>query len=217
MANQPPPLAPGLRLLKALLWVGSLVVPATTGCAMCQEAPDTGYEHLNVDLSEHLARVGLGPGDLFEVRVYGEKDLSGIHRVSPTGDIDVPLVGRVTVEGRTPGEIAEMLKQRLQTGYIREAFVSVYVQEYNSKKILVLGEVQKPGTFPYSSKMNVVEAIALAGGFKASANSNYVVVTRRLDGEETRIPVPVQKISEGLAANLDLQAGDIVFVPNTLL
>ena len=101
--------------------------------------------------------------------------------------------------------------------HLREPHVSVYVQEYNSKKIFVLGQVTKAGTFPYSGGMNVVEAITLAGGFRNTANPDYVVVTRRTAEGEKRIPVPVEKISKGLASNLELQAGDIVYVPDKLL
>jgi protein involved in polysaccharide export with SLBB domain len=180
-------------------------------------APTTGYEHLNDEIEAQLAEVGLGSGDVFEVRVYGEKELSGVHRISPDGAIDFPLVGRVAVAGKSPDQIGEALAGRLRDGYLKDPFVSVYVQEYNSKKIFVLGDVAKPGTFPYRGGMNVVEAITLAGGFKNTANANYVVVTRKTaDGERT-IPVPVEKISKGLAANLELQAGDIVFVPDKLL
>ncbi len=192
------------------------VLAATlSGCA--PSAPSTGYEHLNDDISEAMAKVGLGSEDVFEVRVYGEEQLSGTYRVSSDGAIEFPLVGRVVVEGYTPGEIAEVIRGRLQAQFIREPYVSVLVKEYNSKKIFVLGEVNKPGTFAYSPGMNVVEAITLAGGFNLMANADYVVVTRKVDGKEKTIPVPVEKISKGLAANLTLQAGDIVFVADTLL
>ena len=202
---------------KLLIWLIAANAALSGGCTACATAPSTGYEHLNDEISEGLAKVGLGPGDVFEVRVYGEKELSGIYRVSPSGEIHFPLIGSVRVEGQTPGEVADEVRNRLQGGFIRDPFVSVYVKEYNSQKIFVLGEVQKPGTFPYAGGMNVVEAITLAGGFKASANPNFVVVTRKVNGQEQRIPVPVEKISEGLAANLSLKAGDIIFVPDTLL
>jgi polysaccharide export outer membrane protein len=121
------------------------------------------------------------------------------------------------VAGKTPSEIASAIERALQEGYLREPYVSVYVKEYNSKKIFVLGMVRKPGTFPFQGGMNVVEAVTLAGGFTETANANFVVVTRKKDGAEIRIPVPVEKISKGLAANLELQAGDIVFIPDRLL
>lgn len=164
-----------------------------------------------------MSRVGLGSGDVFQVAVYGEERLSGLHRVSPKGTIDFPLVGRVVVVGLSPGQIAKVLEQSLRDGYLRDPYVSVYVKEYNSKKVFVLGQVKRAGTFPFTTGMNIVEAVSLAGGFTNSANANFVVVTREIDGEETRIPVPVEMISEGRAANLVLQAGDIVYVPDRLL
>lgn len=200
----------------ALGWIA--IGTASSILAACPpQAPTTGYEHLNDEITEHLSRVGLGAGDVFEVKVYGEDQLSGTHRISPEGEIDFPLVGRLGVVDLTPGQVAEEIRVRLQAGYLKEPFVSVFVREYNSKKIFVLGQVQKPGTFPYAAGMNIVEAITLAGGFHASANPNYVVVTRKQAGKETRIPVPVEKISEGLAQNLALQPGDIVYVPDRLL
>jgi protein involved in polysaccharide export with SLBB domain len=183
----------------------------------CKTASTVEYKHAKVDLEEHLKQVGLGPGDVFELRVYGEKELTGVHRISPEGQVDVPLIGRIDAEGLTPGDIGKVISNKLREGYIRDPFVSIYVKEYNSKKIFVLGEVAKPGTFPFKNNMTVVEAITLAGGFKSSANQNYVVVTRKIEGKEQRIEVPVQKITEGLATNLALNAGDIVFVHDRLL
>ena len=117
----------------------------------------------------------------------------------------------------TSREIADVLTKRLKDGYLVAPSVSVYVKEYNSRKVFVLGQVKNPGTFPYAAEMNVVEAVALAGGFSATANRDFVVVTREVNGQETRIPVPVGKISKGLASNLELQSGDIIYVSDTLL
>lgn len=205
----------GVGLLAALLLAVCALAVLGTACA--PSAPSTGYEHLNEPISEAMAKVALGSEDVFEVRVYGEPQLSAEFRVSSNGEIDFPLVGRVPVDGKTPGEIAELIRAALQNGFIRDPYVSVLVKEYNSKKIFVLGEVNKPGTFPYSTGMNVVEAVTLAGGFALTANPDYVVVTRKVDGKEMRIPVPVEKISKGLAVNLSLKAGDIIFVADTLL
>lgn len=182
------------------------------GCESCQSAPDD-YGDINREVSEGLARVGLGPGDVFEVSVYGEPKLSGVHRIAPDGAIHFPLVKRVVVENMNPSEIAEELQNRLRDGFLRDPSVSVLVKEYNSKKIFVLGQVGKPGTFPFTANMNIVEAIALAGGLKETALDNYVIVTR---GEQ-RIPVPVGRITEGKASNLNLKPGDIIFVPDKLL
>ena len=201
-------------------WKGAtLCVVAWMGVVACAPtAPTTGYAHLNAEIKQQLKSVGLGPGDVFEVRVYGEKGLSGVHRMANDGSIDFPLIGRIEAGGMTPRAIGELLTQRLRDDKILVSpSVSVYVMEYNSRKIFVLGQVKTPGTFPYSNGMNVVEAVALAGGFSPTANPNFVVVTRDVDGHETRIPVPVGKISKGLAVNLELQSGDIIYVSDTML
>lgn len=190
---------------------------ASAGCASCEEAPTTGYAHLNDAIKAEMAKVGLGPGDVFEVTVYGEANLTRTLRVSPEGDVHFPLIDLIHVAGMTTTEIEELIRTKLQDGFIREPSVTVFVKEYNSKKVFVLGEVDRPGTFPYTAGMNIVEAISLAGGFKASANTNYVVVTRHGPDGDQRIPIPVEKITEGLATNFSLLPGDIVYVPDTLL
>ena len=110
----------------------------------------------------------LGPGDVFEVRVYGEEDLSGEYRVSSDGNINFPLVGKLGVDGKTATEISDEISARL-TKFIKDPSVSVFVKEYQSKKVYVYGRVQKAGTFPYEDGMNIIQAITLAGA--ASTNS----------------------------------------------
>lgn len=195
----------------------ALGIALTGGVSCAPTASTTGYAHLNGKIQDQLKNVGLGSGDVFEVRVYGEPTLTGLYRVAEDGSIDFPLVGRLDVSDLTSREISEVLTERLKAGYLVSPSVSVYVKEYNSRKIFVLGQVNTPGTFPFEVEMNVVEAVALAGGFAPTANHDFVVVTRKVNGEETRIPVPVGLISKGLAANLELQSGDIVYVSDTLL
>lgn len=195
----------------------TLLALAVATLGGCPQVADSDYQDVDVDVAGHLRQVGLGPGDVFEVRVFGEETLTGPHTISPDGMIRFPLVGVLKVDGLTPDAVAETISQRLADGYLRDPHVSVYVKEYNSKKVYVLGQVKKPGRLAYTSGMNIVEAIALAGDFSGGANQNYVVVTRTIDGNEQRIPVPVEKIAEGRAANFTLQPGDIVFVPDKLL
>lgn len=158
----------------------------------------------------------LGQDDVFEVRVYQEPDLSGVYRVSSEGTIIFPLIGSVEVENKTPFEIAAEIQTRLEADYLRRAFVSIFVKEFNSKKIFIFGEVQKPGTFRYEENMTIIQAITLAGGFTRTAAKNSVNVTRLVNGSETRLIVAVENIWKGREENLRLRPGDIVFVPETL-
>jgi polysaccharide export outer membrane protein len=156
----------------------------------------------------------LGPGDMVEVRVFQEPDHSGIWRVSPEGTIDYPLCGKVELVGRTSSTAADSLRECLAR-YLRRPQVSVLIREYNSKKIFVFGEVQKPGTFPYEGEMSIIQAITLAGGFTKLASQNNTNVTRLVDGQERKIRVPVEDIGVGREKNFLLQPGDIVFVPES--
>jgi protein involved in polysaccharide export with SLBB domain len=158
----------------------------------------------------------LGAGDLLEVRVFEEADLSGPYRVSPGGTIDFPLCGKLRVEGLNGSSAADLITRCLGEKYLKRPQVSVLVREYNSKKIFVFGEVQKPGTFPYDEEMSVIQAITVAGGFGKMASKNDVAVTRIIDGKETKIRVRVADIGTGREKNLKLQPGDIVFVPESL-
>jgi len=158
----------------------------------------------------------LGPGDVFEVRVFQEPELSGVYQVGPQGDVIFPLCKRVGVAGMDANAAAEAIRGCLAKGFMRDPQVSVLVKEYNSKKVFVFGEVQKPGTFPFEDGMSVVQAVTVAGGFTKTAAQNSTTVTRRVGGTETKIKVNVQDIALGKAPNFTLEPGDIVYVPESL-
>lgn len=162
-----------------------------------------------------VAAQTLGSGDVFEVRVVGEPDLSGAYRVSSDGSVAFPFCGRVHVGEKTAPETAEALTTCLAQGYIKNPQVTVFIKERNSKKVFVFGEVKKPGTFAFEDGMNVVQAITLAEGFDKLAAPNSVVVTRIVDGKERRFKVAVDDIGTGKQENFLLQPGDIVYVPES--
>lgn len=160
----------------------------------------------------------LGADDVFEVRVFGEDDLTGAYRVAYDGTIDFPLVGRLAVAGRTPPQVAELLASRLREGqFLLHPQVSVLVKEYNSRRISVFGQVQRPGTFPFQDSMDIVHAITLAGGFTQLADENATTVTRRRGDRERRFRIPVRAIGQGRAASFYLEPGDTVYVPENPL
>jgi protein involved in polysaccharide export with SLBB domain len=158
----------------------------------------------------------LGPGDVIEARIYQEPELSGVYQVGPEGDVIFPLCKRVVVAGLTPNGAADKLRECLRAGFMKDPQVSILVKEYNSKKVFVFGEVQKPGTFTYEEGMSIVQAVTLAGGFTKSAAQNKTSVTRRVRGQEVKVRVTVQDIALGKAPNFTLEPGDIVYVPESL-
>ncbi len=158
----------------------------------------------------------LGAGDVIEVRVYQEPELSGVYQIGREGDVMFPLCKKVVIGGLSANGAAEKLRACLSEGFMRDPQVSVLVKEYNSKKVFVFGEVQKPGTFPYEDGMSVVQAVTIAGGFTKTAAQNSTSVTRRVKGQEVKLKVNVHDIALGKAPNFTLEPGDIVYVPESL-
>lgn len=169
------------------------------------------------DLTQLQSSAAMGPGDVVEVRVYQEKELSGLYRLGAEGTIRVPLVGQIEAGGKSPNTLATELTQRLKDGFIRDPQVSVLIKEFNSKKVVVVGNVRKPGTFRFEDDMTIVQAISLAGGLTQLAEKNGLVLTRIVDGDEKKFVVPFESIGLGRAPNVMLQPGDIVFVPESWL
>lgn len=189
-----------------------LLIAALAGTAGCSDPPPSRYPTQEV----HVEDTTLGPGDVFEIRVFRQEDMTGTYSVSAEGSISFPLVGVVQVEGKTPADIEAELRDRLADGYLRDPQVSVLVKEYKSKKISVFGQVRKPGTLAYVEGMTVIDALAQAGGFTDMARKNAVTVTRKSGDTKTNYTVPVEDIGTGKADNFYVRPGDVVFVPRRL-
>lgn len=166
----------------------------------------------------------IGPQDILKVAVYGHEDLSQIVVVQPDGTLSFPLVGRVTAAGLTPKDLEDRLSKALAEGFIRNPQVSVVVQEYRSKVVFVVGEVTRPGSYPLSGNLSVVELLARAGPMTPLAGSEVVVVRPAAaaagpvlpgtPGVSEVINVDMRDIQSGdLEKNLRLRPNDTVFVP----
>jgi protein involved in polysaccharide export with SLBB domain len=118
----------------------------------------------------------LGTGDKIRVIVYGEDDLSGEFQVDGSGTVRLPLIGQVNAAGRTVRDFEGDVTAKLADGYLRSPRVSVEVTNY--RPFFILGEVNKPGEYPYVNGMNVVTAVALAGGYTYRADESDVYVRR---------------------------------------
>jgi protein involved in polysaccharide export with SLBB domain len=170
---------------------------------------------IDVPLPSNTANATLAAGDVFEVRVFEETDLSGAYRIDPTGSIDFPLVGRVEVSGHLPSEIEDILTKKLAR-YVRKPQLSIFVRELNSKRVIVYGQVRNPGMFAFSDPMTISQAISLAGGFTAMAQREHVRVRHREQDHQRITEVNLRGISDGVDRNQYLSPGDEVYVPERL-
>ena len=131
----------------------------------------------------------LGAGDKLRVVVFGQEGLTNTYAIDASGAITMPLIGRVSARGHTPGALAEDITARLRKGFIREPSVAVEIESY--RPFFILGEVAAPGQYPYVPNMSVESAVAIAGGFSPRARRDSVTVTHPAEGGLLRAVVPL--------------------------
>jgi len=144
----------------------------------------------------------LGAGDEVRVTVFGQDDLSGTFQVDGSGTISLPLIGKVKAGGRTVRETEIAIVGRLKPDYLKNPRVSLEVMNY--RPFYIIGEVKKPGSYPYVNGMTVVNAIALGGGYTYRARENNIYLTRAKDQERKKQPASHDTL---------VLPGDIIEVP----
>ena len=124
----------------------------------------------------------LGPGDKLRITVFGEEDLSGEFEVTGNARVSLPLIGEVIVGGKTLRTAERLIEEKLRDGYLKEPQVSIDVLNY--RPFFILGEVKKPGKYPYVNGMTVLNAVAMAEGFTHRADEKDIMVRRSGDRDE---------------------------------
>ena len=138
----------------------------------------------------------IGPTDNLRVTVFGHEDLSGEFLVSGTGHVSLPLVGEVDVGGKSVREVSETIVSLLKPDYLKNPRVSVDVLNY--RPFYIIGEVKKPGSYPYEHGMKVLTAVALAGGFTYRAQEDKLVLIRATDeSKQERVVGPDTSVLPG--------------------
>ena len=144
----------------------------------------------------------LQPGEKIRVTVYGEASLSGDYQIDPSGQISLPLAGTVRAAGLTQGELEQELAKKLRSEYLRNPKVTVTIAEF--RPFYIMGEVEKPGAYPYSSGLNVLSAVAIAGGMTYRASRSTILIQH--PGESGLREYP-------LKASVPVLPGDVIRVP----
>ncbi len=192
------------------LWAQAANAPGSTAAKPAQNNVDTSSAP-----KPHDDTFVIGNDDVLAINVWKEPDISRSIPVRSDGKISLPLVGEVQAAGRTPLKLEVEIADRLKN-YISEPEVTVIVQQINSQKFNILGQVTRPGTYVIANSPTVLDAIALAGGFRDFAKQKNIYVLRQnADGTQTRIPFNYKEVVKGqnLAQNVKLQPRDTVVVP----
>jgi len=157
----------------------------------------------------------IGVNDVLAVSVWKEPDISRAVPVRSDGKISLPLAGEVQAAGLTPLKLEHDISGKLRN-YISEPEVTVIVQQINSQKFNILGQVARPGSYPLSSSSTVLDAIALAGGFRDFAKQKSIYVLRQdSDGKQSRMPFNYKQVIKGKnpSQNIKLQPNDTIIIP----
>ncbi|HXV28618.1 MAG TPA: polysaccharide biosynthesis/export family protein [bacterium] len=155
----------------------------------------------------------IGVGDLLEIEVYDERDLTKEVRVLTDGSVSFPLLGTIQAAGLTVNELEKEITARLAARYLVDPQVTIFVKEFSN--IYIFGEVKNPGAFPLYGKMTVFEAITLAGGFTEVANRSNVKVIRQQEGQgEVTLTSDIERLTKkgDNSQDIELQARDKVVV-----
>lgn len=193
-------------------------VDATAASASEKEIDDFNSRvfaasNLSPDRGDYL----LGPGDLLEIKVFEAEKLNTTVRLSSRGEVSLPLLGDITLEGLTASDAEQLIEEKYRASYLKDPHVNIFVKEHYSQRVTVVGEVQSPGTYDYPSRQNLLDAIALAGGLTEKAGR--MIQVRRLDsvsyGVQQTLMIDLEKlVTEGKTElNIQINGGDVIYVP----
>jgi polysaccharide export outer membrane protein len=201
-----------------LLLSSGLCAQTGSGGAATAQSSSAAQPSQNADASTtpkpHDDSFVIGNDDVLAINVWKEPDISRSIPVRSDGKISLPLVGEVQATGRTPLKLEQDIAARLKS-YIAEPEVTVIVQQINSQKFNILGMVNRPGSYLINNSATVLDAIALAGGFRDFAKQKSIYILRQnADGSQTRLPFNYKEVVKGQTAqNIKLQPRDTIVVP----
>jgi polysaccharide export outer membrane protein len=156
----------------------------------------------------------IGSEDVVEIRVFELDKLDRTVRVAGDGSIDLPLVGKIPVQGLTTDEVSDRVADRLRGRYVKDPQVTVFIREYNSQKVSLLGAVARPATYPLTGRRNLLQIIADAGGLSDAGNILYLF-RQCDDGRNARLTIPLNEllIDGDPRWNVWIEPGDVISVP----
>jgi polysaccharide export outer membrane protein len=177
-----------------------------SSAGFCQESQEK--------TEKFVAEYRIGPRDLLEIKVAGGDKFNMTARVSEEGKITIPYVGEIVVDGLTSSELEKKLSQILEEKYLHNPQVSVFIKEFQSKRVSVLGAVSKPGPYELLGRQTLLQIISAAGGLTKDAAKEIILIRRLPDGESTRLSIPIEDLFFKGEAKYDipLEPGDIVNV-----
>jgi polysaccharide export outer membrane protein len=156
----------------------------------------------------------VGEGDVLKITVYEQEGLSTVVRVSADNTIRVPLLGQVGIKAMTVSQVARKLTELYADGYLVSPQVNVFVDQYRSKKVIILGQVSKPGLYELQGRTTLLELISKAGGLTGDAGTTVTVKRKATDAAQKALQIDIRKLIEkgDAALNVEIRDGDNIYV-----
>ena len=179
-------------------WLALSIGLAVSGCSSIAQVSEADQQQiLATSLTPRLQA-----GEKIRVNVYGEASLSGDYQIDPSGFVSLPLAGTIKASGLTMSELEQALAQKFRSQYLKNPKVTVSVAEF--RPFYIIGEIEKPGSYPYTSGLNVLSAIAIAGGTTYRSSKSAILIQH---------PGEAALREYALDSSVPILPGDIIKVP----
>lgn len=167
------------------------------------------------DQATFIKEYKIGPKDLLEITVFELPDLNQTVRVSEDGSVSLPLLGRVEIEGLTREELEKKLADLLEEKYLKKARVTIFIKEYQSKRVSVIGAVGKPGMYELLGRVSLLEMISQAGGLTDQAASELYILREGENETQTKLTIDLNDliINNNQKLNIPLMPKDVINIP----
>lgn len=173
-----------------LILVTSATACSSTGSVSSADGADTQTTDMfanakELDYTSTDEQATVAAGDMLDIKVFQAQELSGKVRVDSNGQISLPLVGAMSVIGLTPIEVETKLKTLLGSKYLQNPEVTVFMESFTNQRVTLEGEMRRPGVYPITGSVTLLQAIAMAEGLAPLADPSKIVLFRR-SGEQTK-------------------------------
>lgn len=157
----------------------------------------------------------IGRQDLLQIDVFGVDEMDQIVRVADDGSITMPLLGRLQIAGLTKSQVESLIAQQLAARFVRDPQVTVFIKEYQSKRVAVSGAVRSPGTFEMLGRKTLLEMISMAGGLTGDIGHEIIIFRPTVEGRTERLRLDLDRLvyEADPSLNLVVGAGDIIYIP----
>ena len=186
---------------------------ASLAAILVSSAPECGAQE------EEGNNYRLSANDLVEIRVYQEPDLDSRVRIAGDGSVTLPLIGTVSLGGKSVNEASDFLRRKYGERFLVNPQLTVTVTDFSKRRFTVLGQVQSPGsyTMPNNEEVTLLQAIGMAGGFTRIAEPSNITVKRIEKGGESLMKLNAKRMARGSAsAAFKIQPGDVINVPESI-